>query len=64
MRWRDLKRSTPEQETAFGEMLKSEKVSFGDKLLMVLTAYGVILVPCVLILLGMCLLTALLLHLL
>ena len=49
-----LKKSTPEQEAEFGKMLKEQNVSFKDKLAMVLSAFLVIVLPClgILVLIG------------
>jgi hypothetical protein len=46
----------PEQEGQ--EKEKPEKVRFSDYLLLTLTGYGIILIPTVLFLVGMCLLAA------
>ena len=53
MIWKRLKKSTPEQEKQFAEQMKEAGVSPKDKLLMTLTAYVVILLPCLLVLLGL-----------
>lgn len=53
MIWKRLKKSTPEQEKQFAEQMKEAGVSPNDKLLMTLTAYVVILLPCLLVLLGL-----------
>ena len=53
MIWKRLKKSTPEQEQQFAEQMKEAGVSPKDKLLMTLTAYVVILLPCLLVLLGL-----------
>ncbi len=52
MIWRRLKKSTKEDDENFAKMMDDEKVSFKERMLMVLTAYGVIMVPTVLILLA------------
>ncbi len=57
--WRSLKRSSPEQEQEFAEKLQAEGVTFKEKLVMLLSAYITILLPCILILVVMCLLAAL-----
>ena len=48
--WKHLKKSTPEQEEQFAEMLKEEKVGWKDRFAMVLSAYLIILIPSILIL--------------
>ena len=48
--WKKLKKSTPEQEEEFQKMLEEEKVTWKDRLAMVLAAYLTILLPCALIL--------------
>lgn len=53
MIWKRLKKSTPEQERQFREQMQETKVTRGEKLLMVLTAYVVIVLPCLLILAGL-----------
>ena len=53
MIWKRLKKSNPEQENQFAEQMKEAGVSPKDKLLMTLTAYVVILLPCLLVLLGL-----------
>ncbi len=58
-KWQDMKKSTPEQEQQFAENLQREGVTFKEKFLMLMSAYLVILVPCALILIGMCLLAML-----
>lgn len=50
--WKNLKKSTPEQEEQFKEMLAEEKVSWKDRIAMVLAAYLTILIPCAIILLA------------
>ena len=50
--WKNLKKSTPEQEEQFKEMLYEEKVTWKDRIAMVLAAYLTILLPCALILGG------------
>ena len=54
MIWKRLKKSTPEQEEEYQKQLQEAGVTPREKLVMVLTAYVVILLPCLLILLGMC----------
>ena len=48
--WKHIKKSTPEQEAEFKEMLHEEKVSWKDRMAMVLAAYLTILLPCAVIL--------------
>lgn len=47
-----LKKSTPEMEQDFRDRLEQEQVSFTDKLLMIGTAFFVLALPSILILLG------------
>lgn len=54
MIWKRLKKSTPEQEEEYQNQLQEAGVTPREKLVMVLTAYVVILLPCLLVLLGMC----------
>lgn len=54
MIWKRLKKSTPEQEEEYQKQLQETNVTPREKLVMVLTAYVVILLPCLLVLLGMC----------
>ena len=51
-----LKKSTPEEEEAFRERMTDEKLPLADKLIMVGTAFVVIVIPCALVLIGMSLL--------
>lgn len=48
-----LKKSTPEMEQDFRDRLEQEQVPFTDQLLMIGTAFVVIVIPCILILLGL-----------
>lgn len=50
MIWKRIKKSSGEQEEKFKKMMTEEKVSFKEKLAMVLSGYLVILLPCLLIL--------------
>lgn len=50
-----LKKSTPEMEQDFRDRLEQEQVSFTDKLLMIGTAFFVLVLPSILILLGIAL---------
>lgn len=54
--WKRLKKSTPEGEAKFRERMSDENVPFTDKLIMVMTAFVVLLLPSVLILVGISLL--------
>lgn len=51
-----LKKSTPEEEEQFGKMLEEQKVGWKDKFAMMFSAYVVIVIPCLLVLIGMCVL--------
>ena len=48
-----LKKSTPEEEEQFGKMLEEQKVGWKDRLAMMVSAYVVIVIPCLLVLIGM-----------
>jgi len=48
--WKNLKKSTPEQEEQFQNMLDEEKVTWKERATMLLAAYLTILLPCVIIL--------------
>ena len=52
MIFKRLKKSTPEQEAEFAKKLEEEKVTWKDKFAMIFSAYLVILLPCVLVLVG------------
>ncbi len=54
--WKRLKKSTPEEEAEFRERMSEENVPFTDKLIMLLTAFVVLVLPSALILLGISLL--------
>ena len=54
MIFKRLKKSTPEQEKEFSEMMEEEKVGWKDRLAMMLSAYVVIIIPCLLILIFLC----------
>ena len=54
MIFKRLKKSTPEQEEKFGRMMEEEKVGWKDKLAMILSAYMVIVLPCLLLLVVVC----------
>lgn len=51
-----LKKSTREEEKSFAEMLEAEGVGAKDKFAMILSAFLVLVLPCILILVGMALL--------
>ncbi len=51
-----LKQATPKEEADFSKRMEEANLTWKDKLVMILTAYAVILVPCILLLCGMCLL--------
>lgn len=57
MIFKRLKKSTPEQEKQFEDMMVEEKVSWKDRLAMMLSAYVVIVIPCLLVLIGLSALT-------
>ena len=54
MIWKRLKKVTPEQEKEVSERM--EGVPFQDKVIMVVTAFFVIVIPCLLVVGGMSLL--------
>ena len=54
MIWKRLKKVTSEQEKEFSERM--EGVPFLDKVIMVVTAFFVIVIPCLLVVIGMSLL--------
>ncbi len=61
MIWKRLKKYADEQEKKSQEERPAEgdpHVSFREHLVMVLTAYAVIVIPCLLILIGLCLLAS------
>ena len=59
MIWKRLKQYASEQEEKQGREEKEDiHVTFREQLVMVLTAYAVIVLPCVLILIGLCLLVS------
>lgn len=51
-----LKRSTPEQDEQFRQMMQEERVGFKDGMAMIISAFLVLVLPCLLILCGMSLL--------
>ena len=50
MIWKRIRKSTAEEEEKFREQQREAKVSPKEKLAMVLTAYVVIVLPCLLVL--------------
>lgn len=61
LRWRNLKKATPEDEARFREQMQENNVDFKDGLAMTLAAFLVIVLPAILILLACCFITMLLL---
>lgn len=59
-----LRKSTPEEFKRFQEDMQNEGVKFKDKVAMVLSAYLIIVLPCLLILIGISLLAMFLLGML
>ena len=53
MIFKRLRKSTPEEDEQFGKMLEEEKVGWKDQFAMMLSAYVVIVIPCLLVLIGM-----------
>lgn len=51
--WRRIKKSTPEQEAEFKERMSDEQVPLVDKVIMIVTSFFVIVIPCALVLIGM-----------
>lgn len=52
MIFKRLKKSTKEQDQEFAERMSDEHVTWKDKFAMVFSAYLVILIPCILVLLA------------
>ena len=52
MIFKRLRKSTPEEDERFGKMLEEEKVGWKDRFAMMLSAYVVIVIPCLLVLIG------------
>ena len=48
-----LKKSTPEDEYQFNNMMRNENVPLADVVTMIATAFVVLVLPCALILVGM-----------
>ncbi|MBR3966985.1 MAG: hypothetical protein IKK94_00890 [Clostridia bacterium] len=59
-----LKKSAKEDEVAFGKMIEEEKIGFLDGLAMILSAFFVIVLPCLLLLVGLSALAMLILGVL
>lgn len=53
MIWNRLKKSSPEEEETFKKLLQETGVTFKEKLIMTLTAYVVIVLPCLLFLIAL-----------
>lgn len=51
--FKKLKKSTPEDEYQFRNMMQEQNVPLVDKLVMIATAFAVLVLPCALILVGM-----------
>lgn len=45
-----LKKITPEEESEFRENIHKENITFKDKMAMILSAYVVIVLPCLIVL--------------
>ncbi len=55
LRWKNMKKVTPEEEEKFREQMQENKIGFKDGLAMTLAAFLVIVLPAALILIGCCL---------
>ncbi len=53
MIWKRIRKSSQEEEEKFQKELREASVSFREKLVMTLTAYVVIVLPCLLLLIGL-----------
>ena len=53
MIWKRLKKSTPEEEKEFEERMSDEKLTFKDKLAMIISSILIIVLPCLVILLAL-----------
>ena len=53
MIWKRIRKSSQEEEEKFQKELREAGVSFREKLVMTLTAYVVIVLPCLLLLIGL-----------
>ena len=56
MIFKRLRKSTPEEEEQFGRMMEEQNVGWKDRFAMMISAYVVIVIPCLLVLIGMCVL--------
>ena len=56
-----LKKSTREEDKKFCDMMKEEKVGMKDAFAMIISAFAVLVLPCLLILVGLSVLAMLLL---
>lgn len=53
MIWKRIRKSSQEEEEKFQKELREASVSFREKLVMTLTAYVMIVLPCLLLLIGL-----------
>lgn len=53
MIWKRIRKSSQEEEKKFQKELREAGVSFREKLVMTLTAYVVLVLPCLLLLIGL-----------
>lgn len=53
MIWKRIRKSSQEEEEKFRKGMQEAGVSFREKLVMTLTAYVVIVLPCLLLLIGL-----------
>ena len=53
MIFKRLRKSTKEEEEQFGKMLDDQKVGWKDQLAMMVSAYMVLVIPSLLVLIGM-----------
>ncbi len=51
--FKKLKKSTPEDEYQFRNMMREENVPLTDKVVMIATGFAIVIIPCALILVGM-----------
>ena len=51
--FKKLKKATPDDEYQFRNMMREQNVPLLDKVVMIATAFAVIVIPCALILVGM-----------
>lgn len=52
-RLKEMKKPSPEEDEAFRKGMEGMKVDWKERLLMTLTAYVVIVLPCLLLLIGL-----------